>query len=393
MIASLLIIRWVLPEEVGIWQTVTLISAYILFLQFGIQSGLNLELPVLLGKKENDRAFYLLSTARGYAIILASLILLATIVFFIAGLLFDLDLRIILGVSTVGVMNATSTYYNHLIVTFRSSQSFIKLAKIYFFQTIIIILAIPLIYIYKFYGILIFNVLINISLVLLMHFVRPYKVKSKLKFSGLKDLFKRGIAMILNAQLNNMAQSFSKIFILKFGNVYNLGLFSPAIALQGVFALIPSALGQFIHPQLGYKYGQTGYVKELWPLVKKLILLFSFISLLISILVWVIAPYLLDILFPNYQDSLWAIRIMAISFVFSASATFQTLLHTIKAYKYVFIYPVANFLGSILFPLCTVYLIDNVLTAVATGLVINAIILFIVNFVTLRVVLFKKEFN
>ena len=65
--------RWLGPELLGIWQSITIINSYLPIIQLGIQSGLNLELPVLLGAGKKEKALEYVSTALAFAIFLSIL--------------------------------------------------------------------------------------------------------------------------------------------------------------------------------------------------------------------------------------------------------------------------------------------------------------------------------
>ena len=56
MAIGFLNMRWLGPELLGLWQSLTVINLYLPLLQLGIQSGLNLELPLALGAKDKQRA-------------------------------------------------------------------------------------------------------------------------------------------------------------------------------------------------------------------------------------------------------------------------------------------------------------------------------------------------
>ena len=68
MIIGFLNMRWLGPELLGIWQSVTIINAYLPFFQLGIQGGLNLELPIMLGAKKESKALKLIATSYAFAI-------------------------------------------------------------------------------------------------------------------------------------------------------------------------------------------------------------------------------------------------------------------------------------------------------------------------------------
>ena len=73
---GILIMRWLQPSELGLWNAVSIFQAYVPFFQFGIQSGLNRDLPILLGEKNNVKAEELVANAKGFAYILSIVFIL-----------------------------------------------------------------------------------------------------------------------------------------------------------------------------------------------------------------------------------------------------------------------------------------------------------------------------
>ena len=49
--ANLILTKALIPEELGLYQTILLIPTYLTFLQFGVFSALNRNIPILNGQK------------------------------------------------------------------------------------------------------------------------------------------------------------------------------------------------------------------------------------------------------------------------------------------------------------------------------------------------------
>ena len=64
MVVGFANMRWLGPELLGIWQSITIINSYLPFLQLGIQSGLNVDLPIILGEGNQERANKYIGTAK-----------------------------------------------------------------------------------------------------------------------------------------------------------------------------------------------------------------------------------------------------------------------------------------------------------------------------------------
>lgn len=158
--------------------------------------------------------------------------------------------------------------------------------------------------------------------------------------------------------------------------------------------MFPAQIALFINPQMGYKYGQSGNAKELWPYVRKMIIWLPIITIPVSILIWLTAPWLLETFFPKYIDSTWAMKIMSVGFIFSAAFITHGVLYTVKAYNYAYLYLFVELSGSFIFPMFFVKVFPfDVLTSVALGISTLSFILYILNGFILRKVLFLSKYN
>ena len=62
MLSNLVIIRWLEPEETGVWQTLVLAQSYMAFAQLGFFNGLNREFPFWVGKGDVEKAHRMAAT-------------------------------------------------------------------------------------------------------------------------------------------------------------------------------------------------------------------------------------------------------------------------------------------------------------------------------------------
>lgn len=387
--------RWLQPREIGLYSSITILQAYTPFFQLGIQNGLNVDLPILLGQNNKSRAMELVANAKAIAV---SIMLF----FFIAGTISTLylyymgiDIAHVLGILTISVIAISETMRIHLIATFRSANAFDKLTKLFSFDIVLSLVLIYFIYKYHYYGLLIFNGLSSVASSILMYNSAPYK-KVKLQFNKepIVSLTKKGLIIMIFNQLRLASKTIPKWIILSLGSVTKLGLFSPANAIGGLMTMLPHQIAQFFVPQMGYKYGQTGNAKVLWPHVMKVLIYFPLISVPVSICVWLMSPWLLLNFFPNYIGALRPMRIMAVGFIFSSSVTTQGILYTIRAYNYAFIYSLTEILGYFLFPILFLKILSyDILSAVAFGISCNSFFLYVMNVVIMKKVLFLDRFN
>ncbi len=395
MVVSLLNMRWLGPAELGIWQSLSIVTAYVPFLQLGVQSGLNLELPILLGKKDESKARNYIANAYYISILVTIIILVigisATVVVWLKGL----GLKYVFGVLALTAVNVGSSIAYHFIARYRSSMSFDILTSIIRFQIIAMVLCVPLIYFFGFWGLLAYNAVPSLIYAFIMMKRSPFSdTKPRIEKTSTVYLIKRGTIQMLYVQTATAIKTFQQMFLLRFGGTTYVGLFSPALAIGSIVNLLPNQIAQFLVPQMGYKFGNTGQAKDVWPVVRKIMLLIPLAILPFSILLVLMLPWLVNTFFPKYIESILAMQIMAVGFVFSASSMTTNFLYTIKAYKEATFIIMAEFLSYALLPTFFYKVLSMpILVSVAVGVSIAYLVIYITTFLVMKIALFKPRYN
>ena len=393
-LVGLAVMRWLTPDELGMWNTVSIFLAYTPFLQLGIQSGLNTELPVFLGKNDTKTAEERIANGYGYAILVSILILILGLIFSVRSYSTN-GLQECLGVVTITISAICSSFQLHLIARFRSSKSFDKLVTIMRIEIPITLMCVFLIYKLGYWGILLNNCIISLSDVILMFWKAPFKyIKPAIQKPVLFKMGKLGIAMMVLVQLRTAAQTLPRWIILMKSNRTKLGLYTPATAIGSLINLVPGQFAQFFYPQMGYKYGQTGNASTMWPYIKKMFWILPLAVLPISAAIYLLSPWLLQVFFPKYVDSLWAMRIMCITFLFTSANGTTMVFNSMKAFKFSYACSLFHFIGCFIWPyIATSLLSADILTSVTIGLAFNEFLAYIVNYTLLRYALFLPKYN
>lgn len=396
MAVGFLNMRWLGPEILGIWSSVTIINSYLPFLQLGIQSGLNLELPVLLGENNQKKAEEVVSTALYFACILAaimSVISLFVIAFLI--LFTNTDILVVYGIIAVCIMAVMSCFRLHYIATYRSANAFDKLSKIYLVDCVVSIACIFGIYYFKYYGLLFYQVVQYAVFTLLMWYFAPYRsTKPSFHKDHFKSLLKRGIFMTAVNQIRGVVESLPRVIILRLGSIIQVGLFSPASVAGTFMNMVPGQVAQYIHPQMSYKYGQTKRARDMWPYFRTLTIWAPILMLPVAAAGWFLAPVLIEYLFPKYIESIWPIRFMLIGFLFSTKGFARNFMTTIKAYTEVLSLDIFDLLMFLMCPLIVIKVSSwPLLSALSIGLSIAYFITFYVNIIVARITIFKDKYN
>jgi len=395
MMVSILCMHFIGPEDMGIWQSVCIVTPYFTFLQLGIQSGLNVDLPILLGNGNTKKAEDYISTALFCSLVVTSIILLVSIIGVTWFIVTSDSIKLIIAAAGMFLTAINESFTIHLVARFRSARSFNILANIHWAQAFAMLLLIILVIKYGLYGLIGYTVASSTLKTVLMVIFRPFKtIKPKFDIRVFKHLFQLGIILMGFGQVRNLAQSFPKWLILLLGGTTSVGLFSPALAVMSVMCIVPSQITQFFQPQMGYKYGQNGDASSIWPYSKKSILYIPLIALPISGLLFFIEPWLISTLFPKYIESIVPIQIITIGSIFSMSFITHNVLYSIKAYREAALYSFIELLGYIAFPCIFYYLFGmSLLNSVALGISTIYAVLYVLNYFLVKSALLSGKYN
>lgn len=395
MVVGFLNMRWIGPEHLGIWQSVAVVNAYIPFMQLGIQSGLNIELPKLLGANRMSEAKEMVRTTLSFAFILSTLFTIISIVC-VAILFFKgVDDKVIWGAIAIAIIAICQCFHLHYIATYRSAKAFDKLTRIFYIRCVVTVALIPLMYYYGYYGLIVYNIISEVLMVSLLWYFAPYKHETpKFSSSVFTPLLKKGVILSVVRFLTSTIESMPRLILLKFGTVVSVGLFSPALTIGTFMNMIPNQLSQFLHPQFGYKYGQSGHARDMWPYFKKITFYAPLILLPIALMGWICIPYIIEWVFPKYVESIGAIRIMLLGFMFSTSYLSRGFLFTIKAHKEIILLQLIDILlfGGIPVLLITIFP-GHLLVMTATGISVAYFFSYNVNILLIRRTIFMEKYN
>ena len=71
MLIGIVMMLWLMPEEIGKWNAVSMFIAYLPFLQLGVQSGLSVELPIKIGENDDEKIRSYIANGYSFAIFIS----------------------------------------------------------------------------------------------------------------------------------------------------------------------------------------------------------------------------------------------------------------------------------------------------------------------------------
>lgn len=214
---SFVIAKYVTPDDLGLWATISLAQTYSIFLLSGVINGLNLELPFAYGKGNIKEAEELASVSQTYILIISLILLLSGLC--ITFIFPFQEEKVKWGVFAIVFVICFSFYQSYLFSTFRSKDAFLKLSSIQLVDAFINIGSLILIIYYAYYGMIIKAVLVIFIDVILLHIFRPIKVRLYWNRKILSNLLKVGFPIFILAYIDTVASTFDKLWLLKFSDL------------------------------------------------------------------------------------------------------------------------------------------------------------------------------
>jgi O-antigen/teichoic acid export membrane protein len=345
VITGIILIRWLDPSEIGLWNSFSVLLPYALFFQLGIFNGLNRELPFYLGKGNEKTVNDLVASASWLSRLLVVIsVLILPVVLLVYIFFFNSQNIYIISILAIGIMISAQFSNNFLTVTFRARQSFDQLSKAYIIQGILILLSLLIIYKWKYEGMLIRAVLLSITLPLMLYIIRPFRVSPRFIRKPLNLLIKTGLPLFSFAYVQGITRTLNRVVLLSVSGILAVGYYSPALAILTAMKLLPSILGQYLYPQMSYEIGQGTDPRVLWKWVWKSTLGLILILTPVGIAGWFIIPWLIKTYFTQYLEGIFATQLAIVSGILSGAIVGFNVLNSLKSWKWLALLTATKFL-------------------------------------------------
>lgn len=356
------------PEDRGLWDLARTALPFAMLALAGINNGLSRELPYFFGRSDSQTANRLAATTQFY-IFAASLVVLTGGVasfFLFQGQGWKMDFAII----SVTVLIVISFYTNYLIVTFRSSKSFQDFAKIKVGEAILTVATIPLIAFLGFGGMVSRTLLLAAVVVLLMHLLRPVRVKPAWDMKSFFLLLQTGAPIFVFDYLTTNVANCDKWVLAKLGGLPAVGGFALATMAREAIGKVPDALSEYIYPRMSHAYGQSHDRIRLWRMaVKSSLLAVAFITPA-AIAGWFLLPPLVEHFFKKYIDAVGAAQWMCVASIFGGASIGKMAIWSMKDWKMMTWYQVLYCVVLVAGPVLGGWLGKEPLTGVGLGITI-----------------------
>ncbi len=338
MLVGFIIAKYVSPEDLGLWSSLSLALTYSVFIQGGVINGLSLELPFAYGKGDNKKAEKLAAVTKTFTLAISILVLIAGIVLFYVFPSDSQKLRYgILGITCIVILTFYQTY---LMSTYRSNNSFTKLSKLQFYEAIFNVCSIVLVIYFTYYGMIMKAVITLLFFVILLHIFRPIKTKFYWDGKLFSSILKVGFPIFVLVLMDSAVNTIDKVWLIKYTNLDQVGLYTFGLYSLNLFMLFSSSIASYVYPKMTYSYAKLNDKLLLWHYMKKITFVLLLIQAPLVIIGYFLIPSLVEQFFPKYSASTQVLQILLIAGMVKGSVIGVNILWSMKSWKYMYSYQI-----------------------------------------------------
>lgn len=313
MAASLIVIRMVLPEDLGVWKSVVLIQTYISVLQFGVLDGLNRQYAFYHGAGKDDIAMERAHVV--FTFILFVSLLSGLIVLIIAGVSWysGSNNKILIALLLFTLQAIATPLWHYYDTLYRSGQMFSTLGWIQFGESVFLLASVLMVYFWGWLGMFIRYATIFPAGLLLRYYFHPIKIRVMTNWKILINLSKIGLKVLFSNYLFSLMMVADSTLIAVFLGQEQLGIYSIAITVGGAYLFFPNAVNQIIFSRMAYRIGQSNNAANLRRLAFLPELFNAVILIIPTIILWFTLEPLITWALPKYIGGITSAKWMVVT--------------------------------------------------------------------------------
>jgi O-antigen/teichoic acid export membrane protein len=375
ILSSLIVLRWVSPASMGVWQTLVLIQSYSDLARLGIVRGLNRELPYLLGRDEQEQAFAMVSTAQAYSLFVGILGFVGFVAVLFVSDLSSAEWRA--GLLCMGILWFASSYGTYLQGTYRAQTEFKRLSSIQFLQAGLQLLSLLLVVLWGYTGMVARSALLALIMAALLHRYRPIRVRPWFRWPDFRALLSTGLPLYGSAYLYGLAMGFERVILLQKGGTETVGMYTPASAILTVMVTLPATLSLYIYPRMAFDLGKHDNPRHLWHISIRAVAASAALAVIIALAGWLALPLTMRHIFPQYLPALEPTRLALVAGVFLSVNAAQTSMAVLKAWRYLYLYMGLFALTKCVFPWLLAQWFEPLIGVAIGGVVASMVMVFV----------------
>lgn len=313
IVSSIVATAFVDPSDMGVIQSLLLVSIYLNFLHLGVFNGLNRNLAFYKAQGNHELVQDMVNTTYSVSYVVAIVGAVISISILLYYIIIGKALVYILSALLLLFMLVFTPISNAVETTYRSGQEFKSLGVIKNKETTLYAILTILPIIMGFIGKIISDIIKSVVGYVMRYLKRPYSQTGKGSKSSLQLLVRTGLPMLVSGYVWTVFVACDRTYIARYLGMENMGLYSIAnYVMTGVMA-VPSAVNTLLYPKAASRYGASGDVKSLKDFWKKSLLLYMAILIPLCSILYFCLPFFVEICMPKYVGGIKAAQYSLLS--------------------------------------------------------------------------------
>lgn len=355
-IISMIQARFVIPEDLGYFNSFAIISGYIFIVNLGLHSSVQLLYPYHIGKNNYESALDVVEVTQVWNVILSIIIFGAFSVFSLFSI-FSKNWMAALAWLSQAFVALNLIYGTYLNVTFRTNSDFHILAKSTFIGSAFTIIIVPIYFIQPFVALALRNIVSNLIPLIYLHHKRPLRPKWSFSWQRWVKYNKIGLPIFFASYLSGSLWIViqSSLILIFLGN-RQLGLWSISLIILAAANTIPSAITSVFIPKVIQEYGSSENINSIKKIIAKPIIYGSIIIVIIILIAKLSLSSVIPIIIPNYSEAVPIMNLILIDLFVTLFDLPYALLLAMGRIKYRNIAVIA---GLLLFIILSIVFLQN----------------------------------
>jgi len=314
---SILAAKFLTPFEFGVSQTVMLIPSYFFFMQLGVYSGLNRNIPYYQGKGDLEKVERQTSTSYKFSFYNAMVGIVFAFGFLIYHLIAEksrlyawMDIAII-------AFFIFQPFYTHFDTLLRSKQDFKASARYTFFDNVLnLTCSISMIFL-GYTGMILknANTFILGYLYRYRYVLKRDGVRAKFYKDEFTDLVKVGVPIALAGYFYSLNVVADRSVVALTLNPQSVGVYSISNLIIVAFQTLPTAISMLIYPRAAHLYGQTNSMQSLRKFIYLALIINIAAILPFALIGYFYVDQVITMFLPKYTAGIGAARVSCLTSV------------------------------------------------------------------------------
>jgi O-antigen/teichoic acid export membrane protein len=304
------------PTAYGIWNGLALILLYGPSLHLGVLNAMNRDVPRYQGKGDEKKVESVRQMAFGIMLVSS---LLAGLGLIIISYWASYPSLVKSSIRLMGFALLVQHAYIYFQMYLASAIRFdlMSLQQVVF-SLLLPAITIPLTVRWGLQGFIVGQILTTLVISILIARLVSFRPIVRFEFQEIKRMIAVGFPIMAAGLLYEVFSTLDRWVILAYLGAEQLGYYSLAIIVASIVRVLPRAVAQQIYPRMAKRYGETGHLKALKPLILRQVILGAAVTMCAVAGVSLLFPPFVRAFLPAYVPGIPAMTIVLGGLLFSA---------------------------------------------------------------------------